>query len=200
MYWNLYNTLENTIKSYNLILDNISIINDILLKFIFSLRINRSFDITKFFVTKVLDIFSFDFQYLGLSSDQLKKLMFDFILTLYQNNIIGYSNEDNSIAFDPKYKNDLVNLVYFSFDLMFLGNDKVNDTFDLSEDNIELNLNRLYYIFINGDDEKKVHINNTLISLVISSTVKEISVQKNINNIFIEDVKYGIANNNIFSN
>lgn len=87
------------------------------------------------------------------------------------------------------YQKNLYDLVYFSFNLMLLGDNNVFNTFDILMDDLDTNLARIYDIYVTADEVTKIYINDLLVSLVISSSVAVICAEDNINNIFIESIK-----------
>ena len=80
-------------------------------------------------------------------------------------------------------------MIYCSFDLMLLGNNKVYNCYDLYTDNVELNLHRISLNFDSFSEPFKKFTNDLLFSLVLSSSVKEVCAMEGINNIFIESIK-----------
>lgn len=198
LYWIFSSILERNIKKNNYKYKGNFTIHQILSKFIHGLRISRTSDITKYFVYDILNIYHV--QYLEIDANKFYLLMFDFILDLWQEKVLSYGREDHSIAFNPLYKEDLFDLVFFSFELMLLGkNDNLNlNSFDLElkDNNLERNLTTLHNNYFYGNEEDKYRANDITFLIVLCCAVDKISAEAGINNVLIDNLMYGIANKN----
>ena len=123
-----------------------------------------------------------------VSLNEFRSFILDFILDLSEKGIVKYNLENNSILFDELYYNDLSHLMNTSFNLMLLGENKVYQSFDLTKIRLEDNLVKFYKSYNESDQEKKNYINDLLVSLVLSCTVEVICAEKDINNIFMENI------------
>lgn len=153
---------------------------DMINKFIHGLRVNFSANSAsklnncyEFDIHKVIVNFDKNYFDKNVSTEQFYLFWVDFINNLKDNNILIL-------------KEDLLNVMYFSFNLMILGNNKIYDVYDLTLDDVESNLNKILVGYNQRTLESKFYINDLLVSLVLSSSVPQVCAQKTINNIFIE--------------
>ena len=191
LYWIFSNFLEKIIVNNKYKFRENFTIHDILTKFIHGLRKNRNDDITVYFLRPVIT--DFYIQYLDVSGETFFYMMRQFILDLWNANVLSYDRSEDSIAFNPIYYEDLCNLVFFSFDLMLLGRNSYFNTFDLCEENTESSVDILYKGYKTTTEQNKIAINDFFVSFTISCSVEIVSADRDINNIFIEKLK----NNNI---
>ena len=193
LYWIFSSFLEKIIINNKYKFRENFTIHDILTKFIHGLRKNRNDDITVYFLRPVIT--DFYIQYLEVSGETFFLMMRQFILDLWNANVLSYDRSEDSIAFNPIYHGDLCNLVFFSFDLMLLGKNKYFNTFDLVEENTESSVNILYTGYKTTTEQNKIAINDFFVSYTISCSVEIVSADRDINNIFIEKLKNGNNNN-----